>query len=314
MMRILYTAVESSEGLPFAQILEIYDPDTGTMSSFTLSRSAPMGDGGGDTVLEYFWAQEGGQPRIVLFQRQAGWRTLDPNTGTLAPLTAVPFRTVHRGIGVIRLTPLFQEQPDGSHRWQWQAEVLYDGGQPGYTASIGYNASSLGEHALPVLSGSYDIAWMSYENPTATIYLWQDGAARNPQAIFSANPTAGWGIGPMGVAWHPMQWYIDRTSGTPNTPPPTQTPRPPGQCPPPHPTGFEAGELVTVSPGPPNNWREQPSTRARVLGVLPAGTILTILDGPVCADGFNWYYVQFTEGRGWTAGGDGSEYWLQPAG
>lgn len=314
-MRILYTAIDTGgDGLPFAQILELYNPDTGAMSAFTLGRSAPMGDPDGDIVLEHMWADDNGQPRIVLFWRIAGWQTLDPNTGVLAPLAVVPFRTVQSGVGMggIRLTPLYQPQANSAYYWHWQAEVMYDGGTPGYTTSIGYNAPTLRDNALPVSSGIYDIAWVTYDGSTQNVHLWQDGAARNPQVIFSAGITGGGGVGLAGVAWQPMQWVIDRSAPPAVTPPPV-TP-PPGQCPSPHPSGFEVGELVQVSPGPPNNWREQPSTSARVLGVFPAGTSLTILDGPVCADGYNWYYVQFTEGRGWTAEGDGAEYWLQPAG
>ena len=40
---------------------------------------------------------------------------------------------------------------------------------------------------------------------------------------------------------------------------------------------------------------------------------MTILEGPVCADGFVFWRVEndsIPGGSGWTAEGDGTEYWL----
>jgi hypothetical protein len=50
--------------------------------------------------------------------------------------------------------------------------------------------------------------------------------------------------------------------------------------------------------------------------VLPAGTRMLIVDGPVAADGYDWYEVQ-TDGElidlfGWVATGKNGEVWLAP--
>jgi Dyp-type peroxidase family len=54
------------------------------------------------------------------------------------------------------------------------------------------------------------------------------------------------------------------------------------------------------------NWRlrEQPSLSGRILGSLTPGTQMTLLEGPVSADGHLWWRVRTTNGReGWVAQG-----------
>ena len=58
-----------------------------------------------------------------------------------------------------------------------------------------------------------------------------------------------------------------------------------------------------------------PKTRLKPL--LPAGTRMLIVDGPVTVDGLDWYEVQ-TDGElvnlfGWVAAGDNGEAWIAPA-
>ncbi len=58
-----------------------------------------------------------------------------------------------------------------------------------------------------------------------------------------------------------------------------------------------------------NNVRVGAGTNRAVLRRLPPGTVFTVTDGPVCADGYIWYEV---DGRGWTAEGSADRYWLEP--
>ncbi|MBN1963671.1 MAG: hypothetical protein JW910_03425, partial [Anaerolineae bacterium] len=45
-------------------------------------------------------------------------------------------------------------------------------------------------------------------------------------------------------------------------------------------------------------------------GSVPGGESFAVLDGPVCADGFNWWQVDYGGQVGWTVEGSGSEYFL----
>jgi hypothetical protein len=85
-------------------------------------------------------------------------------------------------------------------------------------------------------------------------------------------------------------------------------------------TRLKVGEQarVTGKPGdPPNRVRDNPSLSATQIGSLEPGTMVEILEGPVCADGLVWWKVSEDEWygggvAGWTAEGDGKEYWLEP--
>ena len=74
------------------------------------------------------------------------------------------------------------------------------------------------------------------------------------------------------------------------------------------------GEQGQVSDAGANNLRSQPSTNGLRNGQIPAGGIFIVLEGPVCADGFAWWRVDYNGLIAWTAEGQGDEYWLNPLG
>jgi hypothetical protein len=71
-----------------------------------------------------------------------------------------------------------------------------------------------------------------------------------------------------------------------------------------------------VTPGTPNNLRDQPPTGAvtsNVIGQIPGGAGFTIISGPQCgADGLMYWQVNYNGVIGWTAEGDQGVYWLEP--
>jgi hypothetical protein len=66
----------------------------------------------------------------------------------------------------------------------------------------------------------------------------------------------------------------------------------------------------------PNRVRSEPKKGENIIGLLPPGTAMDVLEGPICADGFVFWKVQsflYIPGWiGWTAEGDGEEYYLEP--
>ena len=75
------------------------------------------------------------------------------------------------------------------------------------------------------------------------------------------------------------------------------------------------GVWAQVAPGDPNRVRSEPSKTAEIIGQLYPGTTAFVIEGPVCADGLVYWKVEhstITGGAGWTAEGDGKEYWLEP--
>jgi hypothetical protein len=61
------------------------------------------------------------------------------------------------------------------------------------------------------------------------------------------------------------------------------------------------------------NYREQPAAAARLLGQFGTGIRVTVLDGPVTADGFTWWQIDDGQGNvGWAAEGDDETTWISP--
>jgi hypothetical protein len=77
-----------------------------------------------------------------------------------------------------------------------------------------------------------------------------------------------------------------------------------------------AGEFGQVTPGEANNVRAEPTRSAELIGQLPGGAVITVLDGPVCANGFTWWEVAFAQGgeqaTGWTVESNATDYFLTP--
>ena len=95
-----------------------------------------------------------------------------------------------------------------------------------------------------------------------------------------------------------------------STPPPTGGALPPALAP--------GGLAIVTLEGDDLNVRSAPSLEARRLRpVLPAGTRMLIVGGPVAADDMEWYEVQ-TDGElvdhfGWVSAGQDGEAWIAPA-
>ena len=75
------------------------------------------------------------------------------------------------------------------------------------------------------------------------------------------------------------------------------------------------GMVAAVSAGEANNIRDGAGTQgAAILGRMPAGANFVISGYPECdADGRRWFPIQYNQVDGWTAAGQGSEYWIEPA-
>lgn len=81
--------------------------------------------------------------------------------------------------------------------------------------------------------------------------------------------------------------------------------------------GFMESRLVVgqrgiVSDDLANNLREQPTSSSARLGEIPSGGEFNVLAGPMCAQELAWWQVDYNGVIGWTAEGQGDEYWLAP--
>jgi hypothetical protein len=74
-------------------------------------------------------------------------------------------------------------------------------------------------------------------------------------------------------------------------------------------------QAVVVDRGTPADVRSEPSAGGNVTAQLNAGTIVKIMEGPVCADGLVFWKVNnetLPGGSGWIIEWDGTNYWLEP--
>ena len=78
------------------------------------------------------------------------------------------------------------------------------------------------------------------------------------------------------------------------------------------------GIFAVVTGGPndaPNRVRSAPDTSAKIITQIYPSQIVVVLEGPTCVGGLVFWKVQsdaIPGGQGWTAEGDGSEYYLAP--
>ena len=82
------------------------------------------------------------------------------------------------------------------------------------------------------------------------------------------------------------------------------------------PTRLRVDQFAYINPEPPlpNNLRREAGKNQPVTGEIQPGQAMKILEGPKCVDGWVWWKVRTleTELLGWTAEGDGQNYWLIP--
>ncbi len=79
---------------------------------------------------------------------------------------------------------------------------------------------------------------------------------------------------------------------------------------------LSAGRYGRVTPGLPNTLRSGAGVAGTTrIGQIPAGGLFIAISGPNCgSDGRWWWYVNYNGQLGWTAEGQGTEYWLEPYG
>lgn len=91
----------------------------------------------------------------------------------------------------------------------------------------------------------------------------------------------------------------------------TASPALQADCPP---TRLVIGERGQVLPGASNRIRDAASTDGQQIGQIPADGVFNILEGPVCANGFNWWRVDYDGTIGWTVEGDNDDFFVEPIG
>lgn len=91
------------------------------------------------------------------------------------------------------------------------------------------------------------------------------------------------------------------------------SPTPENQCINALPPRLKAGDTAGVTYTPPvaNRLRRSPGFSGGIITMIQPGRTFYVMDGPVCADGLYWYYVNYNGNYGYTAESDDGQYWLE---
>ena len=69
---------------------------------------------------------------------------------------------------------------------------------------------------------------------------------------------------------------------------------------------------VAFTDGYPLVLRAYPGTNSQKVGSIPEGDQISILSGPVCSDGYWWWFVSSNGSLVWVAEGDSKVYFIEP--
>jgi len=71
------------------------------------------------------------------------------------------------------------------------------------------------------------------------------------------------------------------------------------------------GSRGRVLPDNTMNLRQSPTTSGTIIDQIPASGVFNVIEGSRCAEGYNWWQVNYSGNTGWVAEGDSQEYWLE---
>ncbi len=290
--RMLYIFLYENPS-PFL-FLEVHNPNNGTRRQFNLELAADQSK----LASDFIWAKHLGQSVLLLWMGDH-WEALNPQDGSRSRLSEAP-RLKNRFVaGAMELIPTAVADGRGGWAFHWRAmsgSHLYDTGY--ISPDINFN------HQPALSSDGTQMAWINGQS----LNTWRLGMLSEASASAS-NASANHAFPipePVSLVWAPLEWVITGAAASVQSAPIAE-PQPSFCALQPQ---LSPGMQAVLSPGLANRMRAAASLQAEVIGTVQPGEVLTILEGPVCAGGYNWYYAQGAGLAGWTAEGVGGDYWL----
>lgn len=280
--------------------LYVIDALTGEVSQFILSADDTPFSQNNRFPVDHIWVEHEALARIAILYSDNTWSLLDPIAKSQVVLSDAPTMRPRNGRNTMA-TPSYNAE-ERNINWTviaWNGAITV----------LDYDSYDLSNSA-PILSP--DGSSIITTDSVGIQYQRIDGED-NFGRIFEFNTITPFYIGePPFAVWTPTQWITTGRTGanepTPIAPNPTT-----GSIACDLPVPFTIGDFVTVQSGIPNNLRDGASLSADYLTSLFAGSLVSVQDGPICADGFRWWRVAGDGGfAGWTVEGsaDGNEAWL----
>ncbi|NDJ78417.1 MAG: hypothetical protein GYB65_19380 [Chloroflexi bacterium] len=270
---------ETGTGTEFMRGVEVYDPVSGVILAeayYSDEAEQPQ------RPVDFAWMTLDGQAYVGMLFGDGQWRLLDPATGQVihTPNSAELYSPLVPGGVVLALT----FDPDDDNFYRNRIWTPLPDGLP-----LPYNE--------PMVVIAPDGQAMAFPQD-GSVVLYRDGV------VIATVPMAGY---ISSVVWGPTAWRIAGEGSVAETPDTTTA------CPGTLPSRLVAGGMAQVIPDTSaNNMRATPGTAGDMVVQILPGEPFPVVDGPVCADGYAWWQVQYGGTTGWTAEGDSSSYWLEP--
>lgn len=274
-----------------AQLIDFYDSTTGALTSYDLD----LGENRDKLARDFLWVDHLGN-HLAALQIQDYWEIINPHDGTRLRLSDPP-RLKNRAIsGAMQLIPASVANAAGDWDIHWYATT---GANLQYSS---YVSPRVNNNFLPAMSpNGTEMAWHSGDG----VNHWRISMSEGNRALASdvehgrVFPIPE----PVSVVWAPSEWVT--TGSVAGAPVLLYSSVNCGLLP-----LLSAGQNAIVGPGLSLRVRNEATTDGEMLGNLEGGAVVSIDEGPVCADGYNWYSVSNNGMTGWTAEGANGDYWL----
>ena len=271
----------------FAQLIQA---NSGEIAQFDLGFAANQANAPRDLI----WVTHLGESRLAL-RIQDYWELIEPGSGARSRLLDPP-RMKNRGIsGAMQVIPASVSNASGGWDIHWYASNGLN------LFHSGYESPGVGANDLPAISpDGTRIAWHNGDH----ISSWNISLAEGNRALASdASHRRAFPIPePVSVVWAPSEWITTGAVVGAVTQPfalaCALTPL------------LSAGQTAIVPADTTLKVRGDATTSGSELGRIEGGALVTIVAGPVCADGYNWYALHDDSLAGWSAEGAAGDYWL----
>lgn len=282
-----------SPGVGIVELFRIFNSEGVMTASFEHSADAHGG------LYDFDWLSQGGQEYLALLYADTTWRLLEPRAGSTVQTAGQPERVSAAAAGSVSVYPIAGQTQGAGFAW---------------AVNLAGTAYSLDFYGMPdqiAISPS----GQAFAFASDAVYIVRGGQLRTVLGTQGTNRIA--------LAWGWNTWRAGPRAAP--TLPPTPTRAPVVVAPQvslcagaPFPR-LAVGMVgrVTSTPALPNSLNSmpgRPSTNPANyrLANIPVGGTFTVLNGPVCAEGYWWWQVNYNSQVGWTAEGQGTTYWLEP--
>lgn len=255
--------------------LLVFDVEFGTLGNEVIFYNGGETD---DFIAERVFVQQGDTVALALRYYNSGWVLIDIMTGEQSILDSLP----QLYNPMMPDAPVLQMDVDSNYNIQWQMA----------------DASGFELNAYPFQRVVLAPDGSGFAYADAVLHIWRDG-----QIIDIANSDGFADDLRATLLWLPPAWRVANGDAAPSEPEIINCEGAPESR-----LRVGTGAITTIN----LNVRDNPTTTGEKIGELLPETVVSVVNGPECADGYAWYFVQVEGLMGWVAEGVNEDYFIAP--